>query len=78
MINKMERWVLNYLGKCLEIASFGLIAVIMFLDPIRGRLYEWDWLQSLAMVCGVVVMVFSVWLDQFLNALRQIIDEDLK
>jgi hypothetical protein len=78
MINKIERLVLKYLGKCLELACFGLIVVIMFLDPIRGRLCEWDWLQSLAMACGIVILVFSVWLDKFLNALRKIIDEDIK
>lgn len=78
MINKMERWVLNYLGKCLELASGELIVVILLLDPIRGRLCEWDWLQSVAMALGISIFVFSVWLDKFLNALRKIIDEDLK
>ena len=75
LIKKEEAAVLSHLGKVWQLGSMILIALILFIDPLRGRLYEWDWLQTLALCAGIAILLFSVWLDKFLNAIKELLED---
>lgn len=74
MINHFEKLVLSYLGKMLEITTISVTMIVIFLDPIRGRPQEYDWLQIIAIILGITSIMFSVWLGKFLNAIKEIIE----
>ena len=73
MLNNFEKFVLRWIGRALEVVSISSTVVIILLDPIRGRLFEFDWLQLLAITLGIGISGFFVWFDGFLNTLGDIV-----
>ena len=73
MLNNFEKFVLRWIGRALEVVSISGTVVIILLDPIRGRLFEFDWLQLVAIVLGIGMSSFFVWFDGFLNTLGDIV-----
>jgi hypothetical protein len=74
MINQQEKFVLSWLGKALEIECWLLLMLLFFIDPLRGRLFEWGWLQIVGVIYAVLRLSFSVWADKFLNAVKDVLE----
>ncbi len=74
LLKKHEKIIISKVGKVLQAVTLIGICFLLMLDPIRGRLYEWDWLQVLSILISCIALTFFVWLDNFLNAILEILD----